>query len=102
MDSEPSTVNNVTENLEFAEPDDSPKLLELLRDTEALLRRPTVATLVPILSPNLANKLQAASQVAEDSLKDLASIDNSKSEGSFNGYDIIYSPNFLSASLYIV
>ncbi len=75
MDSERTPVNNATENLEFAEPDESRKPLILLRDTEALLRRPTVATLVPILPPNLANRLQAASEVAEDSLNDLASID---------------------------
>ncbi len=48
--------------------------LELLRDTEALLRRPAVATLVPILPPKLSNKLQTASSVADESLKELAEI----------------------------
>jgi hypothetical protein len=50
------------------------KPLELLRDTEALLRRPTVETLVPILPPKLSNKLQTASSLAEESLKELAEI----------------------------
>jgi hypothetical protein len=50
------------------------KPLELLRDTEASLRRPTVGTLIPILPPKLSNKLQTASSLAEESLKELAEI----------------------------
>jgi hypothetical protein len=54
------------------------KPLELLRDTEALLRRPAVAAIVPILSPKVARRVKAASSVAEDCLKDLAEIDLEK------------------------
>lgn len=50
------------------------KPLELLRDTEALLRRPAVETLTPILPPKLSNKLQTTSSLAEESLKELAEI----------------------------
>jgi hypothetical protein len=70
-----ATVEIDTKQLNYPEADTPHKPLELLRDTEALLRRPTVATLVPILSPRLGNKLQRASSLAEDSLKDLAEID---------------------------
>lgn len=49
--------------------------LELLRDTEALLRRKTVASLVPILPPHLGTNLQKTSLVAENSLQQLAKID---------------------------
>jgi hypothetical protein len=59
---------------EFAEPLDR-KPLELLRDTEKLIRRPTVDTLVPILPQPLANRFQSASELAEDSLAQLAEID---------------------------
>jgi hypothetical protein len=69
-----TTGETATNNVEFPQAT-TRKPLELLRDTEALLRRPTVATLMPILPPKLKNKLQAASSVAEDSLTDLASID---------------------------
>lgn len=48
--------------------------LELLRDTEALLRRKTVETLVPILPRNLGTNLQKTSQIAENSLQQLAKI----------------------------
>lgn len=48
--------------------------LELLRDTEALLRRKTVATLVPILPRNLGTNLQKTSLIAENSLHQLAKI----------------------------
>jgi hypothetical protein len=50
------------------------KPLELLRDTEALLRRPTVATLVPILPPKISSQLQVTSSLAEASLAELAQI----------------------------
>jgi len=49
--------------------------LELLRDTEALFRRKTVATLVPILPQHLGTNLQKTSLIAEDSLQQLAKID---------------------------
>ena len=64
-----------TDNIEFAQPSSTRKPLELLRDTEALLRRPTVATLSPILPPKLSNRFQATSSLADDSLKELAEID---------------------------
>ncbi len=64
-----------TQNLNFSQPTITRKPLELLRDTEALLRRPTVATLAPILPPKLGDKLQIASSVAEESLHELAEID---------------------------
>jgi hypothetical protein len=69
-----ASVENTRENIEFAEPS-TRKPLELLRDTEALLRRPTVAALVPILPNKLGEGLQAASSVAEYSLKEVAEID---------------------------
>ncbi|MDY6898926.1 MAG: hypothetical protein SWZ49_12735 [Cyanobacteriota bacterium] len=71
-------VENSTEELEFAEPDSSRKPFEILRNTEALLRRPTVAALVPILPPKLSENLQEASDIADDSLEELAEIDLSK------------------------
>lgn len=49
--------------------------LELLRDTESLLRRKTVATLVPILPQNLGANLQKTSLIADNSLQQLAKID---------------------------
>ncbi|MBD2361577.1 hypothetical protein [Anabaena sp. UHCC 0399] len=51
------------------------KPLVLLRDTEAFIRRPTVATLATILPPKLSNSLQAASILAEDYLQELSKID---------------------------
>lgn len=64
------------------EPDADPNVItsdrspvELLRDTESLLRRKTVATLVPILPQNLATNLQKTSLLAENSLHQLAKID---------------------------
>jgi hypothetical protein len=64
-----------TNNIEFDQQTTSRKPLQLLRDTEALLRRPTVATLSPILPPKLSNKIQATSSLADDSFKELAEID---------------------------
>ncbi|MDF5716108.1 MAG: hypothetical protein PUP93_20030 [Rhizonema sp. NSF051] len=52
--------------------------LKLLRDTEALLRRPTVAILVPILPQRMGNQLLGASSIADDSLKELASVNLEK------------------------
>lgn len=49
--------------------------LELLRDTEALLRHKTVETLALVLPPDLSTNLQKTSLVAEDSLQQLARID---------------------------
>ncbi len=51
------------------------KPLELLRNTEAYLRRPTVAKLVPILPPKLSQNLQTASSLADESWQELAEID---------------------------
>jgi hypothetical protein len=61
----------------FAEPIER-KPLELLRDTEGLVRRQTVDTLYPILPQPLAERLEAASMVAEDSLNYLAEINQGK------------------------
>jgi len=63
------------DNIEFAGATTTRKPLELLRNTEALLRRPTVATLSPILPPKLSNKFQATSSLADDFFKELAEID---------------------------
>jgi hypothetical protein len=49
--------------------------LELLRDTEAIFRSQTVATLAPILPENAAFNLQEASNLADESLKELAKIE---------------------------
>ncbi|BAZ33124.1 hypothetical protein NIES4074_56340 [Cylindrospermum sp. NIES-4074] len=73
-----ATAPTATDNREFAKPCTTRKPLELLRDTEALLRRPAVATLMPILPPKLSNRLQSASFLAEDSLDELAEIDLEK------------------------
>jgi hypothetical protein len=70
-----ANVPTSTDNIEFAQQTTSRKPLQLLRDTEALLRRPTVATLSPILPPKLSNKFQATSSLADDSFKELAEID---------------------------
>ncbi|MGF1935863.1 MAG: hypothetical protein RM347_015995 [Nostoc sp. ChiQUE02] len=64
-----------TDNIEFAQPTTTRKPLELLRDTEALLRRPTVATLSPILPSKLSNKFQATSSFADDYFQELAELD---------------------------
>ncbi|HEY9692946.1 MAG TPA: hypothetical protein V6D15_12105 [Oculatellaceae cyanobacterium] len=72
MDLEPQ-INPLPEAPEFAEvPDRKP--LELLRNTEALLRRQTVATLVPVLPSAVATRLQDASAKADTSLYQLAEI----------------------------
>ena len=63
-----NTARTSPRKVEFSQPPDPRKPLELLRDTEALLRRPTVAT----------RKLRAASSVADDSLKELAEVDLEK------------------------
>ena len=78
MDFEPQTTARTSpKKIEFTQlPPRTP--LELLRDTEALLRRPTVATLVSILPPKVRRNVQAASFVAEESLKELAFVDLEK------------------------
>ena len=53
----------------------APKPLELLRDTEALLRCKAVETLVTVLPPPVAISLVELSAVAEDSLNQLAEIE---------------------------
>ncbi|MBC1236471.1 hypothetical protein VF14_14380 [Nostoc linckia z18] len=68
-------TSTTTNNVDFAQPTTTRKSLELLRDTEALFRRPTVATLVPILPPKLSDRLQTASSLADDSFKELSEID---------------------------
>jgi hypothetical protein len=70
-----ATAPTTTDNVEFAKaPANNRQPLELLRDTEAALRRATVATIVPILSPKLSKKIQATSSLAENSLNQLAEI----------------------------
>ncbi|MES1026336.1 hypothetical protein ABN584_25905 [Gloeocapsa sp. BRSZ] len=51
------------------------KPLVRLRDTEALLRRNTVALLMPIVPLSVEYRLQRASKLAEESLAELAEID---------------------------
>jgi hypothetical protein len=72
MDFEPQTA---PKKIEFSQAKDQRLPLKLLRDTEALLRRPTIATLVPILPQKVGKQLQAASSIADDSLKELAEVD---------------------------
>ncbi|HEY9803663.1 MAG TPA: hypothetical protein V6D25_25195 [Leptolyngbyaceae cyanobacterium] len=73
-----TTASTATDNVEFRRSLTSRQPLEILRNTEALLRRPTVATLTPILPAKLSNSLQAASTVADESLQELAEIDLEK------------------------
>jgi hypothetical protein len=70
-----TTAPNATNISKFAQLTNNRKPLELLRDTEAWLRRPTVAILSPILPPKLSRKFQETSFLAEESLQDLAKID---------------------------
>lgn len=78
MDFEPqNTIPTTTENVEFAEPT-ARKPLELLRDTEALLRRPTInalSSIAAILPSKINEGLLAASVIADDTLNELAEID---------------------------
>ncbi|MBE9201866.1 MULTISPECIES: hypothetical protein [unclassified Nodularia (in: cyanobacteria)] len=69
-----ATAPTARKNIEFAQPSPARQPLELLRYTEAVLRRPAVATLAPILPPKLSQKLQVASSVADESLQELAEI----------------------------
>ncbi|MEA5574156.1 hypothetical protein [Calothrix sp. UHCC 0171] len=62
------------ENIEFAEPA-TRKPLEILRDAEISLRRPTVAALVPVLPSQMSQRLQKVSSVADNTLNELAEID---------------------------
>ncbi|MEC4814573.1 MAG: hypothetical protein SAK29_15050 [Scytonema sp. PMC 1069.18] len=76
MDFEPQpTAQTEPKKVDFAQPLTTRKSLELLRDTEALLRRPTVATLVPILPPKLAKNVEVASSIADEYLQQIAQID---------------------------
>jgi len=75
MDIEPEVNPQPTADIpEFAEPL-ARKPLELLRDTEGLLRRQTIETLTPVLPQPIATRLQEVSTVAETSLQELADID---------------------------
>lgn len=76
MDLEPEATPPTTpKKTEFAVVSDARKPLKLLRDTEVLLRRKTLETLVPVLPPLLATSVQEALAVAEDSLNKLAEVD---------------------------
>ena len=70
-----ATAPTAGKNIEFAQLITTRQPLELLRYTEAVLRRPTLAVLTPILPPKLSKKLQLASIVADESLQELAEID---------------------------
>jgi len=75
MDLEPEkNAPSEAENVEFAEPI-TRKPLEILRDAEALLRRPTVAAIVPLLPGKIRDRLENASDVADNTLNELAEID---------------------------
>ncbi|MBW4646192.1 MAG: hypothetical protein KME23_24910 [Goleter apudmare HA4340-LM2] len=75
MDFEGKADAPTTDNVEFAQPPAIHRQpLELLRDTEAALRRPSVAALVPILPAKLSKTVQAASSLAENTLNELAEI----------------------------
>lgn len=70
-----TTAPTATNNVEFPPLATSRKPLEILQNTEALLRRPTVAKLTPLLPPKLGNRLQIASTIADESLTSLAQVD---------------------------
>lgn len=73
------TFERETTKIEFAKLlADPPRRLVLLRDTEALLRRPTVSILVSVLPPKLSRNLQTASFIADYSLSELAEVDLQK------------------------
>lgn len=75
MDFEPqNTGETATSSFEFAEPAPR-KSLEILRDAEALLRRPTVAAITPILPANISRRLEEVNVVADNTLNGLAEID---------------------------
>lgn len=75
MDFEPqNTTETPTPSIEFAEPTPR-KSLEILRDAEALLRRPTVAAITPILPAPLSRRLDEVNNVADNTLNQLAEID---------------------------
>jgi hypothetical protein len=75
MDSETqNTAETTTTCFEFAEPTPR-KSLEILRDTEALLRRPTIGAITPILPAPLSRRLEEANTLADNTLNKLASID---------------------------
>lgn len=69
-----ATTPTARKNREFTQLITSRQPLELLQSTEAMLRRPTVAKLTPILPPKLSQKLEVASTVADESLQELAKI----------------------------
>lgn len=73
-----ATAQTPQDNREFVQLATNRQPLEILRDTEALLRRPTVATLIPLLPPNLSKRLATASFLAENSLNELAEIELDK------------------------
>ncbi|TAF12262.1 MAG: hypothetical protein EAZ77_00130 [Nostocales cyanobacterium] len=69
------TRPTTTDNVKLTQITNSRKSLELLRDTEAWLRRPTVAALSWILPSKMSKKLQFTSCLAAELLQDMASID---------------------------
>lgn len=74
MDFEPqNTTSATTDNLELT-PSATRKPLELLRDSEAFLRRPAVAALVPVLPSRISRQIEEASSIADNTLNQLAEI----------------------------
>lgn len=73
MNFEPEMSSQSSDRVEFAERPRKP--LELLRDTERSLRVKTVSAIAPLLPSEIAMNLGEASQVADQSLDQLAEID---------------------------
>ncbi len=73
MDFEPEMPSRPLNRVEFAERPRQP--LELLRDTERSLRVKTVSAIAPWLPSEIAMNLGEASQIADQSLDQLAEID---------------------------
>ncbi len=73
MNFEPEMSSQPSDRVEFAEHPRKP--LELLRDTERSLRVKTVSAIAPLLPSEIAMNLGEASQVADQSLDQLAEID---------------------------
>lgn len=65
----------MSDRVDFAKPS-ARKPLELLRDTERSLRLKTVTAIAPLLPSEIAMNLGEASQAADESLDQLADIDD--------------------------
>lgn len=79
MDFESQTSSKTTDQkVQFAEPPISKKTLEIFRDTEALIRRPAVAAIIPVVPRKLGKRVQRVSFLADDILAKIAEIDLDK------------------------